>query len=429
MAELSATAADLDAQSAIERRTILVYAGVLSAVLNFVSPAVGVFIIPLSFILKNKLHFTANGLAEFAVWASVPGYVCFLFGMVRDAWNPFGLGDRGYFLLFGAASAVVFAVFAFVPVSGSALFACAMLTAVAYLFLWAAWNGLASTIARQHVMSGQMSAMWNLAGTLATVAALALGGLVSDALERLSTPLATRALFLGAAAIMASIAVLGLWKPRTVFVRADESVVARPGIVSDLMRLLRHRPIYPALLIWLMWNFSPASQTPLQFYLSDVLHASDAQWGVYNALLAAAAVPAFALFGFLSRKYSLATLLWAGALVGVPQMVPLVLVHSAGGVIFSAIFTGATGGLATAAFFDLLIRSCPKDLEGSLMMLAWSMYALATGLGNVLGAGLYQQGGGFGSCVIVTTLVYMLILPAILLVPKRLTAGADEAVA
>jgi hypothetical protein len=61
------------------------------------------------------------------------------------------------------------------------------------------------------------------------------------------------------------------------------------------------------------------------------------------------------------------------------------------------------------------------------MMLAWSMYALATGLGNVLGTYLYERDGGFVVCVLVTTFVYALILPMILLVPRGLVVDADEA--
>lgn len=409
-----------------ERRTIFLYAGTISVALNFVSPAVGAFIIPLSFLLKNKLHFTANGLAAFAMWASVPGYLCFLFGMVRDFWNPFGLGDRGYFLLFGAVSAVLFAGFSFIPVSGASLFAAAFLTTVAYLFLWAAWNGLASTIAKAHGMSGQMSATWNFAGTLASIAALALGGVLSDRLEGESGASAVRSLFLIAAIVMTSIAALGFWKPHAVFALSESTRDEGRNMLGDLLRLVRHRPIYPALTIWLLWNFSPASQTPLQYYLSDALHASDAQWGAYNAILFAAAIPSYVLFGYLSRKVSLASLLWLGTIIGIPQVVPLVLVHSPDGVLISALATGFMGGLATAAFFDLLIRSCPPQLEGSLMMLAWSMYALATGLGNVWGAELYQRGGGFVVCVIATTIVYALILPLIPLIPRNLIVDADE---
>lgn len=66
---------------------------------------------------------------------------------------------------------------------------------------------------------------------------------------------------------MALVALYGLWKPASFF---DNLQVERPPdahAVDDIKRLVRHWPIYPALLIWLLWNFAPGSGTPLQYYL------------------------------------------------------------------------------------------------------------------------------------------------------------------
>ncbi len=89
----------------------------------------------------------------------------------------------------------------------------------------------------------------------------------SDLLEHRNTDEAARILFLLGAAIMATVAVYVVWKPRSVFdnVRAEYETAAHP--LKDFKRLVRHWPIYPALLIWLLWNFAPGSATPLQYYL------------------------------------------------------------------------------------------------------------------------------------------------------------------
>ena len=97
------------------------------------------------------------------------------------------------------------------------LLACAMVMSIAFLFLWGAWNGLASTVGQQHAMSGQMSAIWNFAGTSSMVMALIAGGVLSGILEDRSANGAVRTLFLIAAAFMAAMAGLGLWKPASVF--------------------------------------------------------------------------------------------------------------------------------------------------------------------------------------------------------------------
>ena len=42
---------------------------------------------------------------EFRLVAAIPLYLSFVFGFIRDTWNPFGMRDRGFMLLFGATSA------------------------------------------------------------------------------------------------------------------------------------------------------------------------------------------------------------------------------------------------------------------------------------------------------------------------------------
>ena len=88
---------------------------------------------------------------------------------------------------------------------------------------------------------------------------------------------AIRILFLVGAAVMAAIALYALWKRKDVFdnVRVEDGADGHP--VNDMKRLLGHWPIYPALLIWLLWNFAPGSTTPLQYHLQNTLHATDAQ--------------------------------------------------------------------------------------------------------------------------------------------------------
>jgi transposase len=82
-----------------------------------------------------------------------------------------------------------------------------------FLFVSSAQNGLTSAIGQQHLMSGQISAVWNIFLSLSVVAALLIGGTFSDLLEDRNADQAVRILFLVGAAIMASVAVYGTWKP------------------------------------------------------------------------------------------------------------------------------------------------------------------------------------------------------------------------
>jgi hypothetical protein len=93
--------------------------------------------------------------------------------------------------------------------------------------------------------------------------------------------------------------------------------------------------------------------------------------------------------------------------------------------LIAAVPIGLMGGVATGAYLDLIMRSCPRGLQGTMLMMSSSLYFVVQRFGDVLGTTLYDRYGGFTVCVIAITLVYALILPALLLVPAALIATAD----
>jgi MFS family permease len=411
--------------SRLVRQSIFLYLGILIVLLAFGGPSGGLIDIPISFFLKNKLQLTAHEVANFRLAAAIPLYLSFVFGFVRDMWNPFGMRDRGFMLLFGSISAFLYVLFAFTPMTYVTLLAAVVLLTASFLFVASAQNGLTSTIGQQHAMTGQISAVWNIFASIPTVGALLIGGMLSGMLEDKNADHAVRILFLVGAAIMAAVSLYALWKPREVFdnVHVENGAGVHP--MQDLKRLVRHRPIYPALLIWLLWNFAPGSATPLQYHLQNTLHATDAQWGQWNAIFAASFIPTFIVYGLLCRRFPLKTLLLWGTVVAVPQMVPLLFIHTVAGALIAAVPIGLMGGVATGAYMDLIIRSCPRGLQGTTLMMSSSLYFVVSRFGDVLGTNLYDHYGGFTVCVIAITVVYALILPSLLLVPKQLIATAD----
>jgi MFS family permease len=417
--------ATLTRLSASERYRIFFYLGILITLLAFGAPFGGLIDIPISFLLKNKLHLTASEVTGFRLLAAIPLFLSFLFGFLRDIWNPFGMKDRGFLMVFGAIGAGLYVVFAFAPMTYATLLAAVVLVTIAFLFVTSAQNGLASEIGQQHVMSGQISAAWNIFASLPAVVALLAGGWLSEILESTRAAWVLRILFLSGAAIMAAIAIFGVWKPRDVFDNLAPASKNPPLLRQHIRILAGHWPIYPALLIWLLWNFAPGSATPLQYYLQNTLHATDTQWGQWNAIFAAAFIPTFAIFGYLCRKIPLRTLLFWGTAIAVPQMLPLLFIHSLVGALIVAVPIGLMGGIATAAYLDLLIRAGPAGLQGTTLMLSGALYFIAARFGDVLGAWLYDQYGGFVICVIATTMVYALILPIIFLIPQHLIATHD----
>jgi MFS family permease len=411
-----------------QRFQVLGYLGALALLVGFGSPSGGLIAVPVTFLLKNKLHLAPHESANFQLIAAIPLYVAFLFGFARDRWNVFGRKDRGLMMLFGAICAATYAAFAFAPATYWGLMAAVATATVAYNFAHAGQQGLASQVSRQHAMTGQVGAVWNVFLVLPFLVTYLAGGALSQSLEGRDAAMGARILFLVGAAVMAAVALYAVWRPRVVFdhLRAEGDA---GGAWGDLKRIARHWPVYPALAVWFLFSFAPGANTPLQYYLQNTLHANDTQWGEYNALFAAGFIPTTLLFGALCRRLSLRTLLIWGTLIAIPQMVPLYFIHSVDQALVAGGLIGLLGGLATPAYIALFIRAAPPGLEGTTVMIANCLYWVAIRFGDVLGTHLYEGGGGgtsgFGVCVIAITIVYALILPTIFAVPRRLIDTPD----
>ena len=413
-----------------DRNRILLYASGLLFLVSFGRPWGGLLDVPIQFFLKNRLHLSAHQLAGFRVLSAIPLYVSVIFGFTRDRLNPIRRRDRGFLMVFGVSTAFIFVLMAFTPVSYVTVLGGVIIATCSFLLVDSAKAGLLYTLGQQQVMSGRVSTVWQVVESLPYLISFLIGGALSQALEGQRAAEAARNLFLVGAGIMLAVALFGLMRPRAVFDNLKDERQASATPWSDLKRLARHWPIYPALLIWFLWDFAPGTQTVLQYYISNTLHASDAVWGEYNAIFVGAFIPTFLLYGWLCTRFKLRTLLIWGTVVGAPQMVPLLWVHSPQTVLLAAAPLGLMGGVCSAAYWDLIIRSCPKGLQASMFGLVTAAYWLAARFGDLWGTDLYEHHGGFPVCVWVTTAVYFLILPVIWwLVPRDLVSTKEGEIA
>jgi len=406
------------------RFRIMLIGGAIYMLINLAAPFNGLIGIPVTFFLKNRLHLTSSQVALFNLWISIPIIVGFISGFLRDRWSPFGMGDRGHLLLFGGASAVIYAAMAFINPTYAVLLAGIFLVMAVCQTALSAAAGLTSAIGQQHAMAGQMSTTLAIATSFPAFAAYLIGGALSGFIEGKDAATAARILFLAAAAIMVLVAVFGALGPRQLFNAARQERGANTAL-ADIKRLLKHWPIYPVLMIQILWQFAPAMGVVLQFHMSNTLHATDAQWGEWNAIFSVSFLPVYLLYGWLCQRVKLGWLLWAGAVITVFQMVPLLFVHTATGALIAAAPMGAMGAIAVVALTDLTIRSCPPGLQGTMMMLYAGAYWIGLRIGDVWGANLYDRHGGFVTATLATIGVYALVLPVLLLVPRRLLATKD----
>ena len=400
---------------------ILSYFGFLTLLIYMSTPTGYLVDIATSFMLKNQLHASAEQVANFRFLTAIPAFVAFIFGIVRDRWNPFGLRDRGYFLIFAPMTGAVFVWLAFGKLQITSLTLGVILSVITFRFVTAAYQGLMSLIGQEKQMSGRLATIWNIALAIPALLAAYSSGWVTEHLK-------PREIFLIMAALCFALGIYGLWKQRTVFTHAyDQPRAQHLTLGADVKRLIAHRAIYGAILINFLWNFAPGASTPLQYYLTNQLHLPDAAFANYTAIFAASFIPTYIIYGYLCKRVPQSKLLLWGTVIGVPQMIPLLFVHSSAAAQLMAIPIGLMGGIASAAYFDLAMRSCPPGLQGTLMMFVDGMLILSSRGGDILGTKIYDsdKANGFLYCVIATTGVYALILPLLLLVPKNLVATRD----
>jgi MFS family permease len=399
---------------------ILLYFAPLTLLIYLVAPE-SLLDIPTSFMLKNQLHAAAPQISVFRLLTAIPIYVAFVFGVVRDRWSPFGRRDRGFMLLFAPLTALIYSWMAFGHVTYVGLLLGMTVGMLAFRFVVAAYQGLIALVAQEALMSGRLSTLWNTASYLPNALAIFAAGFVAEHMS-------VRETFLAAAGLTLLVAGFGIWKPPAVFSHTYDQPLARTSdLWSDLKRLAGDSAIYPAVLINFLWYFTPGIGTPMQFYLTNHLHTSDALFADYLCLYIVSFIPTTLLYGFLCTHIRQRKLLWCSALIGVPQMLPLLLAHSGQSALLVAIPMGMMGGMANAAFYDVAIRSCPPGLQGTFMMLIVALMALAYRGSDVLGSWIYSSSPlhGFEYCIMAMVAVYALILPLIAMVPKRVTATTD----
>ncbi|HEX2817507.1 MAG TPA: hypothetical protein VHN39_14000 [Phenylobacterium sp.] len=408
-----------------KRIRLLLYAGVPILIINFAAPYQGLIGLPIVFFLKNRLHLTAPETAKFNLIVAIPLFIGFVFGFIRDRWSPFQ-GDRGHLVVFGLACAVLYVVLAYAPPTYAVWVVGGTLLVALMQFVAGAAAGLASAVGRHHAMAGQMSTVMNVATLAPQFMAMLLGGILAGFLEGAQAVTAARTLFLLGAGLMLVMTAFGALGPRRLFDDAMAGAETRRlTLGADIARLIKTWAVWPVVIIQLLWQFGPAAGLALQYHMANELHASDAQVGAFFAIFYGGFIPMFLLYGFLARRLRLGALLWIGAIMAVPQMVSLLFIHSAGGALLAAIPLGLLGGIGQAAFTDLAIRSCPKGLEGTMMMLFLALFWISQRFGDLWGANLYSSPGGYNLTVYVTIALYAAILPVILLVPKAIKAGRD----
>ena len=174
--------ADLTAPAAPPSRagTAFLYFTPLTLLVFFVLPNGFLLDIGTSFMLKNQVRATPEQIANFRLLTAVPVYLAFFFGLARDLWNPFGLRDRSFFMIFGAITAVLFLLMSTLTLSYWGLLFSMLAVMLSFGFVAAAARGLLALISQEQLMSGRLSALWNAVSSAPYVLGAFAAGLLAQ---------------------------------------------------------------------------------------------------------------------------------------------------------------------------------------------------------------------------------------------------------
>lgn len=395
---------------------VLCYFAILNIGVGLGSP-LGIAAIPINYFLKDKLHLSPVRLAVFLALASIPVCAGFVFGFIRDRWRSAQWGDRQYLFACALVAACGYLWLATSAIDYFKLLSLVFIVVIAYVMVFASAQALMTGVAQAHGMTGRLSVVFGFGYfTPAVISALAGGWLVAHA--------SVRGTFLIAGGVTIVIAMQAFWRLEAAS-EFESSLVTHEKGFAAIRRLLRHRPLWPAAAIYFLWNFGPGWGTPMFYHLTEHVGISSELFGTFTALQSLFFLPTTLLYGYLCVRAPLSRLLWWGTIVAILQGQIMFLAMGPTSTIVVAILYGLFGGFATAAYIDLIMRACPKGLEGTAMMVAnTSMFALAGNAGNLLGSWIYSS-GGFASAVIITTLATALIVPLLAAVPPHLTSTRD----
>ena len=402
------------------RAQVALYFGILILAYGLAAPYNGgLSTLPITFFLKDHLHKSSHQVAVFWVIAAIPLYLGFLFGFLRDRFRHSKYGDQAYLLGASLVATACFLTLSKTPITYGHLLVGALATTLVFQVINAAVQAMTVLIAHRRILTGWLSAVATLGFTFPGVIGSVAGGWLSEQSQTQNT-------FLIVSVFTVIIMIQALWRPKAIFVAEHQPVNESDTHWQAIKRLAGHKVFWIPLVIQFLWNFAPAWGNPATYYVTNHLKFSDKEYGIFSAVQMVSFVPSILLYGFVCRRFTMGSLLWVGTIFGILQGPPLLFANHYWDTMGAAAAFGLLGGFGSAAYWDLLLRCCPKGLEGTATMMGWSLYWIAAKSSDLLGTYLYDRlHGGFLQTIIVTTISYALIIPVLFIIPKVIMASRE----
>lgn len=434
---------------------------------------------PILFLLKERLHFGREQVAEFFMWATFAWSMKPLAGVLTDAFPIRGSRRRAYLVLGGLIGGVCWALLDVVTGNYHLFLLVSILLNVGLVLASTAMGGLQVEAGQLFGLSGRISSLRQVVVSIALVAGPLLGGwlakkafgftagvgtlvmlaLVVFALfgfketaplpspgERATDeharsagaryrPAATTWIGVGILLVAGTGSVLvhgmlnvglSLFAMLAVFLFVLALAMTRvrnPVLVQaqrQLSEILRSRALWLAAGMLFLVYVVPGFNTALTYRQSDELHFSKELIGRLSSVEGAAGIVFALLYALICSRFNLRTLIIFSMAANAAGTL-LFLSYTAGDAYAVHAVTGALSVLSELSLMDLAVRSTPRGCEGLGFALMMSVRNFGIAMSDVVGSKLMDQAHfGFSTLVLInagTTAAVLLFVPAL---PKAL---------
>jgi len=374
--------------------------------------------LPLSYLLKDKLHLNATALAGFSALTAFAWYFKPLAGILSDSVPLFGTRRRSYLLLSSIGAAGLWALMALVPLRyGPILVTMAAINAMCVVVSSVA-GGLVVEAGQRSGMTGRLSTVRQLIMVGCGLIAGPVGGFLA-ARAFGWTCLSGEMLFL---LLIPTVAFL-LPEPRGAKSHAAE-VKANLKVQFGAMR--KSRTLWIAAGFIFFDQVSPGFGTPLFFYQTDTLKFSSQFIGNLDLCAGLAGLIGTLLYGSLCGRVPLRPMLIVGILLSTLGSLLYLGYHSHRAAIEIDSANAFLSVAVQIALMDLAARATPKGSEALSYSLLMSAFNLATSVSNVIGSWLYDKLHlPITDLIWINAITSALPLLALSLIPRALTSQPD----
>ncbi len=433
---------------------------------------------PILFLLKERLHFGREQVAEFFMWATFAWSMKPLAGVLTDAFPIRGSRRRAYLVTGGLIGGSCWALLSVVTGNYHLFLLVSILLNVGLVLASTAMGGLQVEAGQLFGLSGRISSLRQVVVSIALVAGPLLGGwlakkefgatagvgtlvmlaLVGFALfgfkETAPLPAPERApgepapaegpryrpsatTWLGIGILLAagsgSVLVhgmlnvgLSLFAMLAVFLFVLALAMTRvrnPVLVQaqhQLSQILRSRALWLAAGMLFLVYVVPGFNTALTYRQSDELHFSKELIGRVASVEGAAGIVFALVYAVICSRFNLRTLIIFSMAANAAGTL-LYLIYTASDAYAIHAVTGALSVLSELALMDLAVRSTPRGCEGLGFALMMSVRNFGIAMSDVGGSMLMDQAHfNFTTLVLInacTTAAVLLFVPAL---PKAL---------